>query len=369
VNLRIPGPTPCPPQVLEAMAKQMINHRGPEFGEIVRDVTANLRAFFQTRNDLLILTASGSGGMEAAIVNTLSPGDKVLAVSIGVFGERFARIAGIYGADVTRLNFEWGKPADPDEVRRALEAEPRYKAVLVTHNETSTGVTNDLPAIAKVVKEHGKLLLVDGISSVGSIEIKTDDWGCDVVVSGSQKGWMVPPGLVFVTMSEQAWRAEAEAKMPRFYLDVAAAKRYLEKDQTPFTPAVSLFYALQVALRMMDEEGRDNVFDRHAKIAQHTREGVKALGLQLFADERFASNTITAVRVPEGVDGKQLTKVLREDKGVVVSGGQQSLEGKIFRIGHLGYVTEADIDNVMAALAEVLPRLGFRSSVGIAAKS
>lgn len=359
MNLRIPGPTPCPPEVLEAMTKQMINHRGAEFSTIINECSQTLRSFFRTENDVLTLSTSGTGGLEAAVVNIHSPGDKVLGVCTGVFGDRFSKIAEIYGADVTRLDFAWGSAADPEEIRKALAADPTIKSVLVTHNETSTAVTNDLSAIAKVVKEFDKLLLVDAISSMGAVDLRTDDWGLDVVVAGSQKSWMIPPGLAMVSMSKRAWEAQTQSKMPKFYFDLAAAKKSLDKGQTPYTPAVSLFYALQAALRLMQEEGLDNIIARHARVAQKTREGVKALGLSLFPDERVASNAVTAINTPEGVDAKALLKALREERRIVLSSGQQNLEGKIFRIGHLGLVNEADIDDVIDGLATTLPKFGF----------
>jgi len=364
VSLRIPGPTPCPENVLQAMRKQMINHRGKEFAELLSEATSKLKEFFQTKEDVFILTCSGTGAMEAAIVNSLSPGDKVLSLSIGVFGDRFATIAEQFGADVTRLSFEWGQAVDPDAAKRALEADPRIKAVLVTHNETSTGATNDLAAIGSVVREYDKLLLVDAISSLGCIDLQTDAWGCDVVVTGSQKGWMVPPGLAFVSVSERAWKAHAEAKMPRFYWDFTKAKDFLEKDQTPFTPAVSLFYALDAALKMLADEGLSNIFARHARLGQKAREGVKSLGLSLFANESCASNTITAILSPDGVDSKKLVQTVREEHGIVLAGGQGSLAGKIFRIGHLGFVNDADIDDVIAQLRLALPKVGYKVPVG-----
>ncbi len=358
-ELRIPGPTPCPPEVLQAMAKQMINHRGEEFIGILNGVTDKLKQIFQTKNDLLVLTGSGTGGLEAAIVNTLSPGDRVLSVSIGAFGDRFAQIAKIFGADVVPLNFEWGQPADPDAIRRSLQADSKIKAVLVTHNETSTGVTNDLAAISSVVKEFGKLLLVDAISSLGSINLPVDEWHCDVAISGSQKGWMVPPGLVFVSVSQEAWQAHANAKMPRFYWDFAQAKRYLERGQTPWTPAVSIVFALSVSLEMMLKEGLPNIIARHARVGKAAREGAKSLGLSLFAEEDYASNTVTAISSSNGLDTKKLLQILREEHQIVLGGGQQKLDGKIFRIGHLGWVTEDDIETVTSALKMVLPQAGF----------
>ena len=357
-NLRIPGPTPCPDEVLQAMTKQMINHRGPEFRDILDRVTENLKVFFQTKNDLFLLTGSGTGGMEAAVVNTLSPGDSVLSVSIGVFGDRFATIAEQYGAAVTRLTFEWSKAADPDEVGRALQADPKIKAVLVTHNETSTGVTNDLGALSKVIKGAGKLLLVDAISSLGSINLPVDEWGCDVAVSGSQKGWMTPPGLAMVSVSQEAWQAHANAKMPRFYWDFTRAKSYLERGQTPWTPVIPIVYAIDRALQIMMKEGMSNIIARHSRIGDLTRKGVKSLGLSLFADEKYASNTVTAVNTPEGTNANDLRKILLGENEIVLGGGQQSLDGKIFRIGHLGMVTEGDIEAVISALKVALPKVG-----------
>ena len=358
--LRIPGPTPCPEEVLQAMSKQMINHRGKEFAALIREATARLKEFCQTKNDVFILTCSGTGGMEAAVVNTLSPGDKALVLSIGAFGDRFATIAETFGADVTRVSFEWGTAVDLDTAKKALDADPKIKAVLVTHNETSTGTTNDLEAIGRLVREYDKLLLVDAISSIGCIDLQTDAWGCDVVVTGSQKGWMIPPGLAFASVSERAWKAHAEAKMPRFYWDFSKCRDFLQKDQTPFTPAVSLFFGLDVSLKMMAREGLQNIFARHKRLGQKTREGVKALGLQLFADESHASNTITAITSPEGVDANKLRDVMRDEHDTVLAGGQSKLAGKIFRIGHLGFVTDEEIDDVFVQLRQALPKLGYK---------
>jgi len=361
MNLRIPGPTPCPEKVLHAMSKQMINHRGKEFGEMMLRVTARLKELFQTKGDVFILTSSGTGGMEASIVNTLSPGDKVLSLSNGVFGDRYANIAERFGAQVTRVKFEWGKAVEPEAADKALKADPNIKAVLVTHNETSTGITNDLGAICAVIKKYEKLILVDAISSLGCIDLPVDKWGCDVVVTGSQKGWMVPPGLAFISVSERGWQAHKVAKMPRFYWDFAQARDFLQKNQTPWTPAVSIFYALDVALPLMLEEGMTNIFARHARLGKKARDGVKSLGLTLYAaDERCASDTVTAVNAPPGVDGKKITEVMRDEHGIVLSGGQSTLAGKIFRIGHLGYVTDSEIDDVIKELRRALPKVGYK---------
>jgi aspartate aminotransferase-like enzyme len=358
-NLRIPGPTPLPDEVLKVMSRQMINHRGPEFKKIQDDVLADLKKLFMTKNDVFLLTGSGTGGLEAGVVNTMSPGDKVLSVSIGVFGDRFAAIAKHFGADVINLNFEWGQAADPDAIRQALQAEPKIKTVLVTHNETSTGVTNDLKAISAVVKEFDKLLVVDAISSLGSIELPVDDWNIDIAITGSQKGWMVPPGLAMVSVSEKGWKAHAESKIPSFYWDFGKAKDYLAKGETPWTPAVSVIYGLEVSLKMMLKEGLPNIIARHARIAQATRDGVKALGLSLFADPAHASNTVTSVAGSKGLDTKKLVKLMREQEHVVLAGGQRTLDGKIFRIGHLGWVNDADIKSMLASMKKVLPQAGF----------
>lgn len=362
MNLRIPGPTPCPEEVLQSLAQPMINHRGPGFERLIQKVTNRLKQFFQTRNDLIILTASGTGAMEAAVVNTLSPGDKVLAVSIGLFGERFAAIAETYGAEVIRLDFPWGQPADPEAVRKALKKSPDIKAALITHNETSTGVTNDLAALSAVVKELDKLLVVDAISSIGSIDLPVDTWRCDVVISASQKGWMAPPGVAMVSISEEAWEFAARSRMPRFYWDLAKAKSSLEKGQTPWTPAISTLFALEKSLDLMAQEGLSNIVERHARVGKATRKGVQSLGLSLLAQEQWASNTITAVQIPQGVDAKRLLDTLREDHKVILAGGYGNLAGKIIRIGHLGFVTEEDIQQVVEALRASLLKLEFKTS-------
>ena len=362
-NLRTPGPTPCPEAVMEAMSAAMINHRGPEFGELMLGVTENLKKVFMTENQVYILTASGTGALEAALVNTLSPGDKVLAVTIGYFGDRFMDIATAYGLDVVKLDFDWGHAVDPDILSKCLRDNPDLKAVMVTHNETSTGVTNDLEEISRVVKgESDALLLVDAISSLGCVPVLVDEWRCDVVATASQKGLMVPPGLSFISLSEEAWTARQHATLPRYYFDLQAAQRYLERGQNPWTPAVSLFYGLDVALDMLLAEGMENVFSRHTRIADITRSGVKALGLGLVADESHASDTVTAVRVPEGVESGKLSEILRAEHSVVAAPGQGELQGKVFRIGHMGLVSDEDIQEVLRALEATLPKLGFTAA-------
>ena len=361
-NLRVPGPTPIPDDIVEAMTNPMINHRGPEFLALITKATEQLKQVFMTKNDLYILTASGTGALEASLVNTLSPGDKVLAATAGSFGDRFVDMAEAYGADVKRLDFEWGGPIDPDAIRKGLHDDPGIKAVIVTHNETSTGVTHPVEEIAKIVKgEFDKLLLVDAVSSLGCIPLPVDAWDCDLVGTASQKGFMIPPGLAFISISEAGWEAQQTAKMPRFYFDLAMARRALEQGQTPFTPNLAALYGLSLALDKLLDEGLENVYGRHASIGQLTRDGVRELGLELLvSDESYASDTVTAVKMPESVDGKKFISMMRTDQDVVLAGGQGKLSDDIFRIGHLGHVTKDDINGVMAALRKVLPKVGFK---------
>ena len=359
MNLRIPGPIPVPDDILSAAAEPMINHRGPEFEEILYRTTDGLKQVFETEGDVFIITGSGTAAMEAAVVNTLSPGDPVLCATVGEFGNRFGEIAAAYGAEVTTLSFPYGSAVDVDALRRSL-AESDYRAVLVTHNETSTGVTIDLEAVAGVIRsESDALVLVDGISSVCSIPLRTDAWGCDVVATASQKGWMLPPGLSFISFGARAWEAQASAKMPRFYLDLAAYRRYFQIGQPPYTPSVSLMFALDAALERILSEGMGSIFERHASIGRMTRAGIKDLGLSLFCDERVASDTVTAVSAPDGVDCGRLLGLMRTEHGVVLAGGQGSLSGSIFRVGHMGMCTAEEIQEVLDSLAVVLPQVGF----------
>jgi aspartate aminotransferase-like enzyme len=364
--LRVPGPTPLPDAVREAGARQMVNHRGPEFKALLERVVAGLKRGFRTENDLLILTASGTGGLEAAVVNHLSVHDPVLAVTIGAFGDRFARIATRYGADVTPLEIEWGHAAEPDQVREALAdmaARGRpARAVLLTHNETSTGVTNPLADLATTVRDEAPdaLLIVDGISGLGAVPFDTDGWGLDVVVTGSQKSWMVPPGMAMLSVSERAWRASEQADMPRFYFDLAAHKASLAKGETPWTPAVGIGFALDAALELIEAEGYDAIFARHAACGAATRAGLRAVGFQLFADPAHASDTVTAAHVPDGLEWSAFNRSLRE-RGLVLAGGQGKLVGKIFRVGHLGAVT---VEEILAAL-EIIETVAIESGLPV----
>jgi len=324
-------------------------------------LTPKLKQIFQTRGDVYIMTASGTGGMEAAVVNTLSPGDKVLATTCGFFGDRFAEIAEVYGARVTRLSFDMGKPIEPEAVRKAFQTAPDTKAILITHNESSTGVTNDVKTIASIAKEFGALVLVDSVSGLSSINLPVDEWKLDVVATASQKGWMAPPGLAMVSVSQTAWQAYTAAKMPRNYFDFTKAKTFFQINQTPWTPAVPTFFALETACDLILAEGLQNVFDRHTRCAQTARDGAKAMGLTLLTDPKCASNTVTAINAPANLDVAKMQKILREEFQVYLAGGQGKLAGKIFRIGHLGWVTENDIKEVLAALAKAIPKASVQA--------
>ena len=352
LNLRTPGPTPLPPAVREALARDMIAHRGPDFAAILRDCLDGVQWAFQTRHDVVILTTSGTGGLESLVANTLSPGQRLLVASMGYFGERMGKIARAFGVDVAQIDFEPGQAVDPRVVYDALAADPRIDTVFVTHNETSTGVLNPLRDIAAAVRQARPeaLLLVDGISSIGSVPVEPEAWGCDVVVAGSQKGWMIPPGLAFVSISPRAWERQAQARLPKFYFDWLQARRAADDGMTPWTPALSLFFGLQAALRLMRDEGLEPLFERHRRLGQFTREGLADLDLRLLADPRFASPTVTTAYVPEGVDARALLRALEERHGVVMAGGQGRLEGQIIRIGHMGWVQQEDLAAVLRAL-------------------
>ena len=369
-NLRIPGPTSLPSAVREAGARQMVNHRGPEFSTMFGRIESRLKSWFGTRNEIVLLTAAGTGALEAAIVNTLSPGDRVLAVTTGAFGDRFARIATAYGAEVTKLAVDWGRAAEPALLREALGHDAGYRAILLTHNETSTGITNPIPDLAAVARELAPeaLLLVDGISGLGAVPFDQDGWGLDIVVSGSQKSWMAAPGMSFVSVSERAWAAAETARMPRFYFDLVQHRPGIAAGSTPWTPAVAVLFQLDVALELMAEEGPASVFARHAACAAATRAGLVALGFELFADERYASTTVTAVKVPEGLDWKAFNAELRKRR-LILAGGQGKLQGLIFRVGHLGSVTLDEILGAVGVIEEALAALGrpVRPGTGVAA--
>ncbi|MBM4418372.1 MAG: alanine--glyoxylate aminotransferase family protein [Chloroflexi bacterium] len=360
MKLRIPGPTPVPASVLAQMSRPMINHRGPEFAALIAEITEALKRCYRTRSDVLTLTASGTGALEAGVVNFLSPGDRVLGITIGFFGDRIADIAESYGAIVHRLAAEPGNAIDPNAVRDALRRAPDTRAVLVTHNESSTGVTNPLAEIARMVRETDALVIVDAVSSLAGIDVRTDEWGLDVVATASQKAWAAPPGLAMVSVSERAWAAQRIARMPRYYWDLAAAKSWLTRGQTQATPAISIYFALAEALHVLEQEGLDQAIARHTRLGQRARAGACSLGLELLADPSVASNTVTAIRVPVGIDGNAIVSGVRDRFGIELAGGQGSLAGKVFRVGHLGWVTDGDIDEALSAIRDVLAGLGHR---------
>lgn len=366
--LLTPGPTPLPPQVSEALARPIIHHRTPQFQAILKEATDGLKYVFQTKNDLLILASSGTGAMEAAVINFLSAGDTALTVQGGKFGERWTEICKAYGINTEIIDVEWGKAVSPQEIEKRLKANPKIKAVFVTLCETSTGVVNDIQAIGKVIKDKDAILVVDAISGLGAIDLKTDEWFCDVVVSGSQKGFMLPPGLGFVSVSPKAWRLSEVAKCPRYYFDLIKAKKAIDKTDTPFTPAISLIIALNEALKMMKQDGLENIFLRHKKMADATRGAVRALGLELFAPSA-ASDVVTAVKVAPGLDGEKLVKTMRDTYGVTIAGGQAELKGKVFRIAHMGYIEEFDIIAGISCLEKVLQQMGYKFQLGAGVKA
>jgi aspartate aminotransferase-like enzyme len=349
----------------------MINHRGPEFRELLYRLSRDLRTPFGTSGEILILTASGTGGLEAGVVTFLSPGDRVLSVSVGVFGDRLASIASTYGADVVKPAIEWGRAAGAELVRDELRAMSAAggppRAVLLTFNETSTGVTNPLAALATVVREEAPeaLLIVDAISGLGALPFDMEDWGLDVVVTGSQKSWMIPPGLAMAAVSDRAWAAAERATMPRFYLDLVRHRDSLAKGQTPWTPAVGLCFQLDVALELIAREGYERIFARHAACGAAARAGLTALGFELFADPAHASDTVTSAHLPSGVEWSPFSAALRE-QGLVLAGGQGSLSGRIFRVGHLGDVRVDDIVAALAVLEAVAPTVGIAIEPGVA---
>ena len=363
-QLRIPGPTPLPERVVRSMNRPMIDHRGPEFAAILAEVTAGAKRVFKTKNDLLLLTSSGTGGLESAVANLVSPGDEVVVALCGNFGERFAALASAYGADVVRLEFEWGQPVDAGDLEVILQRHPKARVVLLTHNETSTGLTNPLRELARTARSAERLVVVDGVSSISSIDIETDAWGIDVAVSGSQKGWMAPPGLALVSVSERAWVQQAKARSPRYYFDWKEAKTWADKGMTPFTPAVPVAFALQEGLRMLEEEGLANVYERHARLARATQAGLQALGFQLFAQDGYRSNTVTSALPPAGLDVAALRKLLDTKYGVVIAGGQAKMTGKMVRVGHLGAVAEGDVVQVIWAMEQALEELDIAPADG-----
>lgn len=361
-RLLAPGPTPVPPEVLLAMAQPVLHHRTPEFEALFAQARRGLQWLFQTRREVLILAASGTGAMEGAVVNACSPGDRVLVIQGGKFGERWAEICQAYGLSVIPVEVPYGKAVDPLDVAAALRREPGIAAVFATHSETSTGVLHDLEAIAAIVRQTPALLVVDAITSLGVVDLPTDAWGVDVVVAGSQKAMMLPPGLAFACLSDLAWAAAERARLPRYYFNFLVERKIQAKHQTAWTPAISLIAGLKVALDLLQAEGLPAIFARHERLARATRAAVTALGLELFAER--PSPAVTAVKVPEGVDGGAIVRVLRDTHGISIAGGQGSMKGKIFRIATLGYADAYDVLTGIAALEFTLAELGYPVRLG-----
>lgn len=370
--LMIPGPTPVPEAALLALAKHPIGHRTSEFSNILAEVTENLKWLHQTQSDVLTLNVSGTGAVEAGIINFLSPGDRILVGSNGKFGERWVEVGQAYGLNVEEVKVEWGKPLDPAVFAEKLQADTQkqIKAVIITHSETSTGVLNDLEAINRHVKEHGEaLIIVDAVTSLGAFNLPVDAWGLDIVASGSQKGYMIPPGLGFVSVSPKAWEAYKTAKLPKYYLDLGKYRKATAKNTTPFTPPVNLIVALHTTLRIMKEEGLESIFARHERLKNATRAAIQGLNLPLFAADSSASPAITAV-APQGIESDKIRSLMKKRFDIALAGGQDHLSNKIFRIGHLGFVSDRDILSCIASLEVTLTELGyedFTPGSGIAA--
>ncbi len=361
-NLRTPGPTPIPSEVRQAQSQAMIDHRGTEFAELLRETSAGLAELIGTSGEVVLLTGSGSGAMEAAVVNTLSPGDRVLVVTIGAFGDRFAKIADAFGADVERYEVEWGTSASPDALRMHLGGTDPYRAVLITHNETSTGVANPMQALAEVVRgaPGEPLLIVDGISGLGAMPFEMDAWGVDLVISASQKAWMASPGIAIAAMGSRAIAAGETAKMPRVYWDFAEARDWASKGQTPWTPAIAVLYGLRIGVQRLRAEGRERTWARHAAIASAVAAGLEALGLRLVPSPEDRSATVTAAWLPDGIEWAPFNADMRAH-GLVIAGGQGKWTGRIFRFGHMGEVGIDEMVDALRIMGETLPEHGFEA--------
>jgi len=358
--LMTPGPTPVPSEVLLAQARPMIHHRTPDFSAMLMEVVDGLKYVFQTTNDVLLFACSGTGAMESAFANCFCAGDTVIVARNGKFGDRMVKLAKTYGLVVVDLKYEWTETVKVTDVEAALNADPGARGVVVVQSETSSGVLNDVEAIGKIVAGYDDcVFIVDSITGIGAVPCMTDEWKLDVVMTGSQKGLMLPPGLAAVSVSPKAWKAYERGNLPRFYFDWGPYRKNLEKQTTPFTPAVSLVIGLAESIKLMREETIEGIIDRHSRLAEATRRGCEALGLKLFAPPEGRGSAVTPVWVPEGVDGKQIVKIMKNKYGVTIAGGQDEYEGRIFRVGHLGYFGDFDIITTLAALEMTLAELGY----------
>lgn len=353
-NLRIPGPTPLPPEILSALSRQMISHRGKSYEEIHGRIVNNLKYFFQTENEIFLLTSSGMGGLEFAIVNFFSPGNTIVSFTCGEFGERWADVARNFGARVVQVKFPYGEAVDKNIVAKTLDKEKKIDGVLITHNETSIGVLNPVAEISSLVKKHKTkpLFLVDAISSLGAVDLPMDKIGIDVLVTASQKAWMSPPGLSMVSVSQRAIEKHANAKMPRYYFDLTKFRSYAQKNQTPATPAISTIFALDTSLELMKKEGKENIFKRHIKFRDYTREKIKKLKLPLFVEDRDASPTVTSIKVPAQIEAKAWLDLMKQKYQVILAGGMGEMKGKIIRIAHMGFVSSRDLDEAIFAVGQ-----------------
>ena len=364
--LMIPGPTPVPEKVLKALGTHPIGHRSGDFSKVIAEINDNLKWLHQTKNEVLSLNVSGTGAMEAGMINFLSPGDRVLVGVNGKFGDRWAQICEVFGMQTERITSDWGTPLDPEEFKAKLEADANkeIKAVVITHSETSAGVLNDLETINKYVKAHGEaLIIVDAVTSLGAYNLPVDNWGLDVVASGSQKGYMIPPGLGFISVSDKAWQAYETSKFPRFYMDLGKYKKANAKNSTPFTPPINLMFGLQTALQMMQKEGLENIFARHQRLTNATRAAATAMGLSLLAPDDAASTAVTAIKTD---NAEAIRTTMRQKYDIALAGGQDHLKGKIFRIGHLGFISDRDVIMTIGCLEATLTELGhdFESKSG-----
>ncbi len=357
-----PGPTEVPPEVLAAGAQPIVHHRSPDYEPIFAKVSEDLKYVFQTQNPVVMFASSGTGAMEAAVVSTLSPGDVAITVEGGKFGERWTELCNAFGVKPVVIKVEWATAVTPEQIEQALKENPTAKAVFLTHCETSTGVITDIKAIAEVVNKTDAIVVVDAVSSLGAEELRTDEWGLDVVVTGSQKALMMPPGLAFLSISPKAQKLVETSKCPKYYFSVRKYLKNLADKTTPFTPAVLMTLALDKALQMIKAEGIENCWARHKKLAAATRAGVQALGLELFA--RQPANVVTAVKVPQGIEGGKIVKTLRNEFGITIAGGQEHLKGKIFRIATLGYYDKFDVTTMMSALELTLKKVGYTFEFG-----
>ena len=352
----IPGPTPVPEKVLQALGKHPIGHRSKDFQDLVEITTENLKWLHQTENDVLTITGSGTAAMEAGMINTLSKGEKVICGENGKFGQRWVKVAKEFGLEVIKIEAEWGKPLNPEEFKRILEEDTNkeIKAVILTHSETSTGVINDLKTISSHIRNHKKALsIVDCVTSIGACDVPVDKWELDIVASGSQKGYMIPPGLSFVSISDKAWQATEESDLPKFYLNLKSYKKSLLSNSNPYTPAVNLVFALDESLKMMKDEGLENIFERHNRHKLAVSSAAKILNLKLFADEEYLSPSVTAIQIDD-IDAEDFRKTIKNKYDILLAGGQDHLKGKIFRVGHLGYVNDRDVISVIGAICNTL---------------